>query len=292
MLLTCACNFTMLHAQGFSIDGTCNSLRGKIDLIIHEDNEIHYISTINNGTFAFKGAVKSPVVAEIRHRHLSQPLFFYLENTNIKINLSEETPANSPITGSRSNSEYRIYAETAMQAIEGHGDLQRVTDEKTIRYLPHVLYDCASQMDFNRLTAIYETIDSSAFDTYHYKQLKHLIERMQAVQEGAKMVDFVFYEQPKKPQHFDSIPVQKDYRVVYFGAKWCDKCKEVLQMGAQIANTEWIEIMIDNDPKEWDADYLDLLAIDHIPFLILLDKENKIISRDVRVWQLPRLIKP
>ena len=291
MLLTCACNLFTLHAQGFVVYGNCASLKGKVELIVHDNSDIRYSTSIKNGTFSFEGTVKKPVVAEIRHRRLAQPLFFYLENNNIKINLNAENPPSSPITGSRTNSEYRIVGETITQLLKRNGDISGVLDVSSARFLPHILYDYAPLLDFDRLASLYALIDSSAFDTYHYKLLKQHIAKVQAVSEGAKMADFVFYEQPKKTQHFDSIPLTKDYRVVCFGAKWCDKCKDVEQAGSAIDGTEWINIMIDNDPKGWDADYLELFAIDHIPFLILLDKENKIIARDVRVWQLPKLIK-
>ncbi len=231
------------------------------------------------------------MVAEIRHRRLAQPLFFYIENTDIKISLNEECPSNSPITGSRTNSEYRIARESLTQRIERNGDINGALNESSSRFLPHILYDCATQLDFERLSSLYSLIDSSAFDTYHYKLLTQRLAKMQAISEGVKMADFVFYAQPQKTQHFDSIPFTENYRVVCFGAQWCDKCKDAEQAGSIIDGTEWINVMIDNDPKGWDADYLELFAIDHIPFLILLDKENKIIARDVRVWQLPRLIK-
>ena len=35
----------------------------------------------------------------------------------------------------------------------------------------------------------------------------------------------------------------------------------------------------------------DILAVDHLPYLLLLDADRRIVARDFRHWELPRIVK-
>lgn len=51
-----------------------------------------------------------------------------------------------------------------------------------------------------------------------------------------------------------------------------------------------INIDIDADRRGWDAPFIEKLNIAHLPFIILLDEKGRILSRDVRIWELERFI--
>ena len=47
-----------------------------------------------------------------------------------------------------------------------------------------------------------------------------------------------------------------------------------------------IVINIDNDKRIWDAPVMQKLGIEHIPFIVIVDKDHKIVARDIRVWEM------
>ena len=94
--------------QQYEISGQ-SSLTGVFTLNIYDgDSTSHsFTSKANKGMFFFSGTVERPVLASIEHPTMSQPLFFYLDGSEISIHVNATRPEASVIKGSRSNSEYR-----------------------------------------------------------------------------------------------------------------------------------------------------------------------------------------
>ena len=47
-------------------------------------------------------------------------------------------------------------------------------------------------------------------------------------------------------------------------------------------------IDIDDNPNGWDAQNLKQLSVDHLPYMILVDKDGIVVSSDMRIWELER----
>ena len=71
------------------------------------------------------------------------------------------------------------------------------------------------------------------------------------------------------------------------GATWCSQCQQVAaRVAKQHPEVNLVSLNLDHEPKGWDAPYMQALAIDHIPFLLLLDANGRIVYYDLREWQL------
>ena len=69
------------------------------------------------------------------------------------------------------------------------------------------------------------------------------------------------------------------------------KVTEYQELKDKYPDIKPIEINIDLEKETWDAPFVKTLAIEHIPYLILLDKNGRIVARDVRIWELERIRK-
>ena len=103
---------TLGWGQHYEISGQ-SSLTGVFTLTVFDgDSSTHtFTDKANKGMFFFSGNVEKPVLASIQHPTMSQPLFFYLEGSEISINVNATRPDASIIKGSRTNSEYRYLME-------------------------------------------------------------------------------------------------------------------------------------------------------------------------------------
>ena len=52
-----------------------------------------------------------------------------------------------------------------------------------------------------------------------------------------------------------------------------------------------ITINIDDNPNGWEAQNLKQLSVDHLPYMILVDKNGNVVARDMRMWELEKFIK-
>jgi glutaredoxin len=79
-----------------------------------------------------------------------------------------------------------------------------------------------------------------------------------------------------------------------FGANWCDRCKAQQAQAEKTIGDRPIKLLtinIDDNPNGWDANYLKQLSVDHIPYMILVDKRGIVVARDIRIWELERVLK-
>lgn len=281
---------TLLYAQEYTVTGRCPWKQGSLLLRIYPlatlDKPLSQKVKIDHGTFTFSGSVSEPKLAELVLPDALESLWFYLENSDIKITVATANPAASPITGSHSNSQFRVMKESFVN--QGFRFVKLVDSQQL--YVPHIIYECRSDLQPEQLFSLYQNIDSAAFRTPHYALLTTYVERLKALTPGQRLPDFVFVDSARARVHFDSLSWNNDYHVLVFGAHWCDKCDEVLTFCQQLSHSQTRYFPIDDHPSGWNADFMDLLAIDHLPFIMLLDSSNTILARDIPYWKLPRLI--
>lgn len=272
-----------LSAQGFCVEGIFSTpQKGSAYLTLYEvgGSWRQMRARVRDGRCVFEGSVSQPVVAELKHRSLSKPLLFYLENSNIRITIDEKSPERSPVSGSRSNSEYRM--------------LKEQWDEQpdyTSPYAPLVLLQREAGMS---LLEDFDRLQGEACKGPHYQVLRQRVERIRSVQPGAVLPRFEFFDTAHRRVSSVSLMCDTAYNVILVGASFCIQCEQALQRLRQISSDKPLNLVvcrIDDDPQGWDAKWVDRLAIDHIPYLILLSADGTIVERDLRVWELEKILK-
>lgn len=283
-------------AQGYTISGE-SSLSGEFTLTVFEgDSTSHnYTCKANKGLFLFCGDVSHPVLASIHHPSMPQPFFFFLENSDISITLNASHPHLSLVKNSRSNSEYRYLMEQYRNASDPNAFLvQWVKDNSQSVYSSWVLFEQMPNIDEAILRQLITQISGEGRHTYHYTMLRRWMRETPAVSEGSEMPDFAFLDSQKERHSFALSRNQNGSTLIIFGASWCDICKTLIdkaQLHAMANKLSVLAINIDDNPNGWDAHYLKQLSVDHIPFLILVDKNGIVQARDLRSWELDNAIK-
>ncbi len=282
-------------AQGFNVQVAVPvSLRGKMTLLIYDkDSTARVINSDGKNPMHFKGIVNGPVYAELRHTNVAQPLCFFIENSNINITFNKDNPNGSPITGSRSNSMLRYQLEQCA----GEDWLQCLTDyvkgnpENVLT--PYILdYFLTTSSDCETMQSLYQLLSGDAKGTYHYKQLGKRLKNLAAIAEGSTLPSFEYTSSKEKKTKIDSVLSDSSYNIVLISATWCKQGETIVkELKEKFPNINTRVLNIDNEPKGWDAPFMDLLAIDHIPYLILTGPDKKIITKDFRIWELERILK-
>ena len=247
-------------------------------------------SRAHNGNFTFEGSVKGTVYAEISAMGLPQPLRFFLDPSETTISLNTSSPQKSAVTGSRTNSLYRI----ALEQI-GEGDAnalaKAVVDVRTEVFAPYILYSNSSLLAPQQLLSLFDTLSGQALTAFHYRVLKQHLSALKATTVGQSMPDFLFPDEKGHIVHFDTICSKAEPKkelLLVLGASWCEQCNRIAK-SIDTAQYNLLYIKIDHDSRGWDAPFMRQLAVDHIPYLILLDKDGRIKARDIRIWQLKNL---
>ncbi len=283
------------NAQVYEISGE-SSLSGTITLTVYDgDTTTHtYKDKITRGLFYFTGVAKKPVAASITHPSMKRPLFFYLEGSEIGITLNASRPEASHITGSRSNSEYRYVLERYRSDPDPAIYLRKYVGSHTSSiYAPFILHQLMSDIDEEMLRQLFTQLDGEACDTYHYRLLDRWMKETPAVAEGVEMPDFEYYDSGRKRCRFSATRSREGATLLFFGAKWCDLCKDKQNKAAKAAKAakaKFIVVNIDDYSTGWDEPCLKSLSIDHLPFMILVNREGLITARDPRVWELDKLL--
>ncbi|MBO7488779.1 MAG: hypothetical protein J6T88_00710 [Bacteroidales bacterium] len=236
------------------------------------------------------GAVKGAVYAELRHPKVAMPLPFFIENTDISISYKSDNPETSPITGSRINSELRYQLELSEGDNSSLAEYVRKNPASPIA--PYIVDRYISpSADYETVSELYKMLEGEAVKTYHYRQLGQRLKNLEALADGKRMPDFAFTDLKGNTLHLDSILVDGCHNIIVVGATYCRQCKNIeKELYNSFPLVHPVVIDIDQLKEGWDAPFLKQLEIDHIPYLILLDNKRRIVERDLRIWQLQRIL--
>ena len=278
-----------LSAQEYSVTiHLPNGIEGRINCNFYTNDSVpqRRYSATRDGEAVFRGTAAKPHLLEITHQSLPAPIICFVENSNIDIEANFKNPAASRITGSRINSEYRY-------ALEDYsGDvLHFIKNHPSAIYTPYFLYSHLSDLDGATLQSALSLLQGEARTTYHYRQLLTKASSIMASTEGARMPDFEYMGPDHKPVHFDSVRTDSIPSILLVTATYSPEGRKIAQqIRAQYPQLGLHVINIDHHPHSWDAPYLEILAVDRIPYMILLAPEGIIHTRDARLWELPRLL--
>ena len=280
--------------QHYEISGQ-SSLSGVFTLTVYDgDSTTHtYTDKANKGMFFFSGNVGKPVLASIEHPTMNQPLYFYLEGSEISINVNATRPDASIIKGSRTNSEYRYLMERYYSAADPNAFLrQQMKENAGSIFLPFVLYRQMSNIDDGTLRQLIGQVVEPGTHTYHYTLLRRWLRQTPAVSEGSAMPDFAFLDSQKQRRTFEESRNREGYTLLQFSATWCDRCQQQREQAEKALAGKEVQslvINIDDNPNGWDAHYLQQLSVNHIPYMILVDEQGSVVARDIQAWELYKL---
>lgn len=261
-----------------------------------------------DGTATFTGQLAHPCYAEVatvKGHHL----VFFVESSDITIRFNEDNPESSPVNGSRINSQYR-YALEQSRGSKGEYNIAALTEEvtknKSTIFAPYIIYrHLMPLINKAKLAELMALLEGEATKSYHYKMLTRHIESTADIAEGKKMPDIIFTDAKKNEHHTDSLLSDTALNLIIVGASWCKQCKRaenearqhykkyLADMGGAQHPHELniIVINIDDDNRVWDADIIKRMQIEHIPYLILISPDRKIAAKDIRAWEVGRMLR-
>lgn len=289
LLLLVAMGEWVQAQEGYVLKGKCaKSMGGGVSLQIYVDSGTvrKQYQRIRNGEFSFTGKVASPTLALLTFAN-KQQLYLYLEPSDMTVEVVSGEIESSPVTGSRSNSQYRYIVE---QMSDGRRLSDYVRQNPESIFAPFLIYRSMRSMDVGDLEKVYRTMDTVLASSYHYVQIGRYLSDMASLSEGSKMKDFGYTENGKEVRLSQMLVPQRG-TLIFFGATWCDICRRDIDEVRRVCKVDSVTLVvvnIDDSKRGWDAEYVEMLDISHIPYMILLDGDACIVGRDIRVWELSR----
>ena len=247
----------------------------------------------NDGTYAFEGSVAKPTYAELRHSAVDEPLALIVEEAEIKVYFNMSKPSMSPVMGSRANSMFRYRQEqwqgnmdSVLAYVRTHGQGPEIPYLAESYLLPLAGHNDEEGFGLQQLHALVDSLRAPAKLTWHYQHLGAALRRMDSLTVGHYLPAFEYVDQrgaKVRYGHFE----RWTYRIVLVGATWCSQCDAAQQLLAdRMPDKTVLRIDLDRHPDGWDASFLNDLAIDYIPYIILLDDKGRILARDLRAWEV------
>ena len=279
------------HSQSFTLQVSSDGrTKGVYSLTLFEGNGSRQVKgKPEKDRTVFSGSVKGEVYAELRCSAVSTPLSFFIENSNITIVFDKNEPNRSRINGSRSNSRLRYLLEqcgaddaACLAAYVAENPTSPISTYIMERYL-------AQALPADTLAVLFATLSGPATQSYHYGILSKRMSRLATLEAGKPLPDFSYTDSDGKKTTLRSTIDSTRVHALLFGATWCSQCNTAAKwLQASDSTLQVTVIDIDRSKQGWDSPFIELLGIDHLPYIILLDPKGRIIARDLRYWEVPR----
>lgn len=287
---------SLCWGQRFELNVESN-LTGTLTLTVYDGLTSSHSFEVKDskGLFYFSGNVEAPVAAMLQHPAMKEPLYLFIEPSSISIQLNASRPGRSIVKGSRSSSEYRYLMECYYSASSGSDYLRDyIAQHPSSVYVPLVLYNLKGELEEGTLRRLVSQMEGAATKTYHYTMLQERMQQQPVLVEGVAIPDIEFCDSTRHSCRLSQKMDSTSSVLLVVGARWCDICQQQMKELPSVARNramQVISINIDDSPAGWNAPFLKTLGVDHVPYLILIDRDGKVLATDLRAWEVEEEIK-
>ena len=315
------------HRAGYVVQGELPDADG-MELVLtkltaNSDEPVRLDSCIiKKGKFKMKGTLEFPEYCQL-YVGDNGPLLLIVENTAIRIDVNLQNIQASKVTGSRETDLLAAYNEKLAEM-----DTMR---QERIEYMKQFVAENPNSiaaalavnnylfyhLDPDELETCVDGFDEAIGKSTWVQSIKERVELANRIKIGSPFVDLNLPDPDGNDIFLSDYAGKDNYLLVYFWASWCKQCRltntdlvelyneyhdkglEMVSISLDVDKTEWIKAIEDDalpglqmsDLKFRQSEGARLYMVHRIPYIILLDKDGKILKKDFQLDELEELSK-